>query len=266
MITNKSLKELSKKYKKKEEESFVYKYKNTHHLAIRLDGVRFTSKYARKEFVPHYMNKLIAYSLLETYKRLYSKHTEPFCNFICGIIQVNDEVTFILNTGKNKYENRILKILSIVNGMMSSWSTNYVLNNKRNFSTVSTKIEYFDARPILLKDIDEIVEYTKYRYFIAKKHALAKTLKFTNFKLNNKMWENFSECNQLVSDNDLYKKTEEIIDTFYLYCPSDFYDLKSFNLSDSFILNELHLTIDASVTQRCQLNSNLPPVKEIEIL
>lgn len=256
----KVLSDLKNKFSSIESTSIKHSAGKNQFLAIRLDGVRFTHKYSRKEFIPFKMNSMVTESVFETYQSIFNKHDQDKKNMVLCIIQVNDEVTFVFNRGNNKYERRILKILSIVNGLMSSWSTNYILKNQ-NDKLLGTQVEYYDARPIILSSHPDICEYIKYRYLTAKKHALAKTLKFNNIAITPKTWENISASKKLVAENKLHSEFEKIEETFKLYVPDDNYNLKSYGLTEKIISESLENILKHSCQQQCKLDSNVPQIK-----
>jgi len=257
------LSKLKKKYTSREKDSVKHEYGPGEYLAIRLDGVRFTHKYSRKEFITEFMNTMISDTVFEVYQVLFNKHEKDLKNLVLCVVQVNDEVTFILNKGDNKYDRRILKILSIINGLMSSWSTNIVLERQRKNTKLKTKIEYYDARPIILSDTEDITNYVKYRYLVAKKHALAKTLKFNNVKITPPIWENISRSKKMVAERKLEAEFHKIENTFTLYVPAKDYSLNHIILTESCVNNLLKKLIVDSNKQKCTSSSNIPQIKEL---
>lgn len=263
MDINKELKQLKKKYTSLEKEAVSYEYGDKKYFSIRLDGVKFTQKYSRKEFIPEFMNSMISDSVFETYQILFNKHEEDLKNLVLCVVQVNDEVTFILNKGNNKYDRRILKILSIINGLMSSWSTNIVLERQGEGNALGTKIEYYDARPIILNDTKDIADYVKYRYLVAKKHALAKTLKCNGVKIKSSVWENIFVSNKMVAEGKLESEFQKIENTFHLYIPDENYNLKCFKLTESCVNTQLKKLIMVSDQQNCISSNNAPQMKNL---
>ena len=67
MNRKKELDVFEKRFKKIEKLSIKYQYGKNEYLIIRLDGERFTYKYARKEFIPQIMVDFINSSIFKTY-------------------------------------------------------------------------------------------------------------------------------------------------------------------------------------------------------
>ncbi len=187
------------------------------------------------------MNEMIRKSVVETYRALYGKHDQELKNFFVAIVQVNDEVTFIINKGSNKFERKIIKIITIISGLLSFWTTNYLLKNQDSSKPKLTEVEYYDARPLIMNNQEEVFNYIKYRYWTARKHGQAKTLKFNGLNLKPNVWENVNSSSVKLKDHDLYSEYYHLESTFKVYIPDLKYNLCERTLTEKYIdsiLNE----------------------------
>ncbi|WP_158506022.1 tRNA(His) guanylyltransferase Thg1 family protein [Sulfurospirillum multivorans] len=172
-MENDILTSLDKKFKAIEEKSqTMLSIPENYFLVVRLDGFHATKKYIKdslenKEFRGNFSNAInFTTGGLNTF--LESRLPK---NFICAF-SANDEVSIIINASlEEKAERRLFKICTLLSSVLSI-----------NFKPIGVKKEkvFFDARPLLLENIDEVHTYLKYRYLLNIRYGYWKVLRLKN--------------------------------------------------------------------------------------
>ena len=227
-------------------ETSSIEYSTFKYLIIRLDGVKFTERFFRKDFIPEKIIHIINLSIRDTYKKFNLKNNKNNKDFFLSIVYINDEISFIIRTGKNKYDNRVVKILSLLNGLMSTLSSNYY---NINYDNKPTEL-YYDAKPFILKSTYEIFEYIEYRYLMGRKHIIGKTLKFNDILLESKNWKNLYFLEEKLKENKLEKELVSIENTFKIFIPNKNYDLNEYSLTEDLIDKDLIDLLNESNSQK----------------
>lgn len=169
-LDNNILVSLDKYFKNIENESQTkLSITENYFLVIRLDAFHATKKYLKnslenKEFrdnFSHAINMTVGglNTLLES--------NLPKA-FVCAF-SVNDEVSIVLNASlEATAERRLFKICTLISSVLSV-----------NFKPMGTKKEkvFFDARPLLLENIDDVYNYLKYRYLLSIRYGYWKVLR-----------------------------------------------------------------------------------------
>jgi hypothetical protein len=127
---------------------------------------------------------------------------------------------------------------------MSTLSNTYFYKNNENMQTVL----YYDAKPFILKNIYEILEY---RYLIGK------TLKYNNISLKPKNWKNLYLLEEKLEKNKLEDELISIEKTFKIFIPNENHDLDEYSLTENTINKNLVDLLHKSNSQRT-INKNIP--------
>lgn len=208
---------LTVKYKEREKDSLTHtQVPDEKYLCIRLDGFNATSKFLKNELTNNNFNT----SLLQAHKNLFwsfRHHLNYYytSSIVCSFI-ANDEVSIILNKDNDNYNKRVMKLCSLFAGVLSSSMS---LNINRNNDKIG--IVAFDSRPIILNSQEEIIEYLRYRYLVAKRYAYWKALRLNKF---NKVYEDDVKYNidvaiQHVIDRGEEKDAKKVLKSYKLLIP-----------------------------------------------
>ena len=138
-------------------------------LVVRLDAFHATKKYLKdvlenKEFRENF-SLAINMTVGGLNTLLKSKSAKAF---VCAF-SANDEVSIVLNDSlEETAERRLCKICTLISSVLSV-----------NFKPIGAKEEkvFFDARPLLLKNVDDVYNYLKYRYLLSIRYGHWKVLR-----------------------------------------------------------------------------------------
>lgn len=208
---------LENKYIKKEEDELsITHVPEGKYLCIRVDGFKATKNHLRDNLI----NKKFTEAMNKANKVLFYSFrnylTKEYSSSIIASYIINDEISIILNKDNNGFDSRIMKTATLFSGLVSS---SFTLNFKIK------KALTFDARPIILSK-NEISEYIRYRYLMAKRYANWKVLrlksvdgkfddKYNIFSDNIK--KDIDNAIKIVEEYNLFKEVEMLISTYSLY-------------------------------------------------
>jgi len=172
-LDNDTLTSFDKHFKAIEEESQTkLSIPENYFLVVRLDAFHATKKYLKdslenKEFRDNFSNaiNMTAGGINTLLKSKLSKI------FLCAF-SVNDEVSIVLNASLEETgERRLFKICTLLSSLFSV-----------NFKPIGVKKEkvFFDARPLLLQNVDDVCDYLKYRYLLGIRYGYWKVLRLKN--------------------------------------------------------------------------------------
>lgn len=172
-LDNDTLASLDKHFKAIEEESQTkLSIPENYFLVVRLDAFHATKKHLKdslenKEFRDNFSNAInMTVGGINTL--LKSKLSKIF---VCAF-SVNDEVSIVLNASLEETgERRLFKICTLFSSLFSV-----------NFKPIGVKKEkvFFDARPLLLQNVDDVCDYLKYRYLLGIRYGYWKVLRLKN--------------------------------------------------------------------------------------
>lgn len=188
-LDNDTLTSLDKYFKAIEEKSQTkLSIPENYFLVVRLDAFHATKKYLKdslenKKFRDNFSNAInMTVGGINTL--LKSKLSKIF---VCAF-SVNDEVSIVLNGSLEETgERRLFKICTLLSSVLSV-----------NFKPIREKTEkvFFDARPLLLQNVDDVCDYLKYRYLLSIRYGYWKVLRLqSNFFSGIDVNHNDIKCN-----------------------------------------------------------------------
>jgi hypothetical protein len=196
------------------------------YLCVRLDGIHHSKQFLKNHLEYPAYNYALKKSIQDVhgfmrtvFDRRYPENLVCACSF-------TDEVSFIfLNTIKNeKYAQRSMKVCTTLSGNLSAAMT---LDVAKHESTQVSGLLAFDARPIYLNDVNDIVSYVRHRYLLASGQAFWKVLRLRDYP----GWEtgeiraNYDHARALVEENGWAEEAEKIRNSFRIYLPQ--FDLEA---------------------------------------
>ena len=232
------------KYKKMESNALLMTNSSVDtYLCIRADGVKSSKRHLKdvitnKIFNDSFNNAINSVYHLNKYQTYRVNYNFFFCAF-----SASDEVSFIINKGNNYYENRILKICTILSSILSSAMTIdfELMTRKQENREIDKKKRYpdimaFDARPIILNDILDVKEYIHYRWLIACRNAACKVLRLKSELSQKEIYDDELNNNldlllKKVNDLGFIEDYKEAVDSFCLYIPDYKGDLSKFKIN-----------------------------------
>lgn len=210
LSTIKQLCDLNVKFKKIEDDSTTQSHTpKQHYLVVRLDGIGLSKKYLKDELSNKRFQKKMIKAIQQTYYALHRKSPSNAQQIFLGMVMASDEVSFILNTFDNYFDDKLFKIVTTIASTFSSFfSQEEAGSNPKNAITGS-----FDGRPLILENLKEVNEYIAYRAAIYSRNSMAKALRLKgvpNNELycdtnNNNLDYYQTKFNQLALDMDVIK-------------------------------------------------------------
>jgi tRNA(His) 5'-end guanylyltransferase len=144
-----------------------------HYLVVRLDGIGMSKKYLKDEITNKRFQKIMIKAIQQTYYVLHRKSPSIAKQVFLGAVMASDEVSFILNTHENYFDDRLFKIVTTIASTLSSFFTKEgILADSKNSIMGS-----FDGKPLILQNIAEVNEYIAHRAAIYNRNSMAKVLR-----------------------------------------------------------------------------------------
>ncbi len=144
------------------------------YLCIRLDGIGLSKRYLKDSIFNGGFRENMRKSWHSTYDVLHRKSPTDAQNiFLCAMI-CSDEISIILNSQKNYYDGRIMKIVTTIASTYSSFFTGHGLSINPKKKRLSGS---FDGRPLIFTDTNEASDYLKCRYSLYVRNTLSKILR-----------------------------------------------------------------------------------------
>ena len=151
------------------------KYDNSDYLVIRMDGIGLSKKYLSNSLRNKKFEGLMWQALEDCFEVLHRKCPHDAQNIILSACVFSDEVSIVLSKIPNYYENRIIKILTTFVSTFTSFFTGKgLLKNKKKEPLISGA---FDARALILKNRNELMDYFSCRYSIHIRNTATKLLR-----------------------------------------------------------------------------------------
>ena len=164
----------------------------------------------------------------QTYYVLHRKSASNAQQLFLGVVMASDEVSFILNTYDNYFDDRLFKTVTTIASTFTSFFTKEGINKDRSISITGS----FDGKPLILPNLEEVNKYIAYRAAIYTRNSMAKLLRIKGVE-NEELYspENHNNLDYYqVKFNQLNLDTDSITDGCIVYIPSrsDDKELKKF--------------------------------------
>jgi tRNA(His) 5'-end guanylyltransferase len=225
---------LEHKYRNLELESLgLVEYDTNCFMGFRLDGIKSSKRHLKNICINSDWDLALDKSIITTYlttRDLGSKEGKN--RYIC-MLSASDEVTFVMNSGPNFWNNRTMKAATTLSGILSgamSQNYNVLLPNhstKKNNNAISKRrgVTSFDSRPIKLDDYESVADYLKYRWLIAYRNAMCKVLRLESDMSDNDIYDssfknNIEKLDLAVQGKGLKKQHLLMLKTIKLYIPT----------------------------------------------
>ncbi len=165
---------LNDKFKTIEAKSVQYaSTPSEQYLVVRLDGIGLSKKYLKNAVINKRFQKVMMKAIQKTYYVLHRKSPSNAQQLFLAIIMASDEVSFVLNTYGNYFDDKLFKIVTTIASTFSTLFTKEGSQSDANNSITGS----FDGRPLILKNQQEVNEYIAYRSAIYNRNTMAKILR-----------------------------------------------------------------------------------------
>ncbi|WP_318441730.1 tRNA(His) guanylyltransferase Thg1 family protein [Photobacterium leiognathi] len=145
------------------------------YMAIRVDGVSLRKYYLNDQLNNELFSMAMTASVRATYKMLQRRSPTNSQQVFLGAMHGQDEAIFIINTNPNYFGRNVNRLASVVTSAFTSVFTS--INPKICASeNAQPFIGIFDGEPVILNDINEVVEYTGYRAASCARYQICKEI------------------------------------------------------------------------------------------
>ena len=151
-----------------------------HYLVVRLDGIGLSKKYLKDKVINKQFQKVMIKAIEQTYYVLHRKSASNAQQLFLGVVMASDEVSFILNTYDNYFDDRLFKIVTTIASTFTSFFTKEGINKDRNMSITGS----FDGKPLILPNLEEVNKYMAYRAAVYTRNSMAKLLRLKGVACN----------------------------------------------------------------------------------
>jgi tRNA(His) 5'-end guanylyltransferase len=218
------------------------------YLGVRLDGIRHSKMFLKDHLENDDYNAIMRdsiHSLHAKMKTIFAKEYPE--NFVCAC-SFTDEVSFVLlnRISNERYKKRTMKICtSLCGGLSSAMTRKAIYSKSKRFRDILS----FDARPIYLSNINDIVAYIRHRYLLASRQAFWKVLRLRDYPgwETDEIKKNYDNARAIVEEKGWADEAETIRKSFRIYLPH-FTGLKQVKLNGTtrsvrnYQLKEIHPT------------------------
>jgi|GEM_PF-2883928 len=190
------------------------------YLCVRLDGIRHSKMFLKDDLENEDYDVVMRdsiHSLHAMMKTIFANEYPE--NFVCAC-SFSDEVSFVLlnRISNERYEKRTMKICTSLCGNLSA-----VMTKKSNYSNSKRlrRLLSFDARPIYLNDVNDIVAYVRHRYLLASRQAFGKVLRLREYSGCNEdgIKKDYDNARTIVEEKGWADEAETIRKSFRIYLP-----------------------------------------------
>ena len=222
---------------------------------FRLDGIKASKQHLKDHFIHERFNEALGRAVDTTYYLFRNWGPKEAGNFFLCVTSFSDEVSFVLGNGGNYYDNRIMKIATVLAGTLSGAMTAAFhprAGGKRE--TFRIEVAAFDARPLILADRAAVDDYLEYRWLVSYRNALSKALRLEKRVSDADLYEtdlknDLQRLAQLVDEHGLCRQVRTILSTYTLYVPGDDRALRRFPIHDETSFQDM-LNMKQGVTLR----------------
>lgn len=190
------------------------------YLCVRLDGIRHSKGFLKDHLGNKAYHNVIRKSVQSVHRMMHRLFDKSYAENIVCACSFSDEVSFILlnKITNQRYGRRAMKICTTFSGNMSASMTFEA--NKSQSKRISG-ILAFDARPIYLNDINDIVSYVRHRYLLASHQAFWKVLHLREYPgwRTDEIMRDYDHARAIVKNNNWTKEAEKTRKNFRIYLP-----------------------------------------------
>lgn len=129
-------------------------------VVVRLDGIRATGRYLRFSDKNERYAKALRAAVQQCFVVWKTWSSDEANPYLTHCLAVGDEVNFVIGTGPNRYERRLLKMCTTLAGTLSASMTGYW---GRRLESGHPEVMSFDARPLILTSSQDVVRYLQHR-------------------------------------------------------------------------------------------------------
>jgi tRNA(His) 5'-end guanylyltransferase len=170
----KQLCDLNSQFKDIEEKSVSFtSTPKGHYLVVRLDGIGLSKKYLKDKVIHKQFQKVMIKAIEQTYYVLHRKSPSNAQQLFLGVVMASDEVSFILNTYDNYFDDRLFKIVTTIASTFTNFFTQEGVHKNRNLSITGS----FDGKPLILPNLEDVNKYIAYRAAVYTRNSMAKLLR-----------------------------------------------------------------------------------------
>lgn len=151
-------------------------------LIVRCDGVKLSRRYLKDSLSNPAFDDALLRSVT-TVNVLFRNMVRPGTSrFFQRALVISDEVSFVLGTGADAYDGRVLKIASMVGSSLSSAMTGFFEFPRHQMQLYEdpdarAQIINFDARPLIVRSNDEVRDYLRWRWCVGVRNHFTKSLR-----------------------------------------------------------------------------------------
>lgn len=227
------------------ESATTWDYSADRFLVVRLDGVKASGAFLKDHSRNLDYERGVDKAINDACDMLRGWTNKENTNFYLGALSMSDEVSFILNSGTIWYDNRLLKISTVLAGLLSAAMTKSFEIYQPERSVFTKKghpdkrvLLNFDARPLIFDDLDETIEYLRFRWILGCRNSMAKTL-----RLHGKMsevdyfdperWSSIEWIAGQLDDHKLFSAYRKGTEGFRFYVPNLDRKLVAYPIADT---------------------------------
>lgn len=144
-----------------------------HYLVVRLDGIGLSKKYLKDKVIHKQFQKVMIKAIEQTYYVLHRKSPSDAKQLFLGVVMASDEVSFILNTYDNYFDDRLFKTVTTIASTFTCFFTQEGAHKNKKLSITGS----FDGRPLILPNLEDVNKYIAYRAAVYTRNSMAKLLR-----------------------------------------------------------------------------------------
>lgn len=144
-----------------------------HYLVVRLDGIGLSKKYLKDKVIHKQFQKVMIKAIEQTYYVLHRKSPSDAKQLFLGVVMASDEVSFILNTYDNYFDDRLFKTVTTIASTFTCFFTQEGAHKNKKLSITGS----FDGRPLILPNLEDVNKYIAYRAAVYTRNSMARLLR-----------------------------------------------------------------------------------------
>lgn len=150
-------------------------------LIVRCDGVKLSKRFLKDALKNPRFDDALRRSVCSVFAVLGRMIPRGAPLLIQRVLILSDEVSFVLSTGDNYYNRRVMKLTTLLGGTLSSAMTGQfefprLKRRRKRHSDAYPELICFDARPIVVEG-DELERYLRWRWLLFLRNEMSKVLR-----------------------------------------------------------------------------------------